>query len=93
MCHDLIVQEGGQLPSVQTRSQQNIFECNARIETKFRPRVDSYERCFVAQMGKVFGQVPPSVVEIGLQKSWKAANETRTTLLSSEYPDFKAQGR
>ena len=73
MCPNLIVQEGGQLSSAQTRSQQNVFECNARIESKFRPRVDSYERCFAGQMGQVFGEVPPSVVEIGLQKGWRAA--------------------
>ena len=32
-----------------------------------------YERGFAAQIGQVFGEVPPSVVDIGLQKSWRAA--------------------
>ena len=35
--------------------------------------MDSYERLFAAQMGKVFGAVAPSVVKIGLPKSRKAA--------------------
>jgi hypothetical protein len=54
-----------------TRSQCNAS--SARIECKLRPRVDSYKRCFAAQIGQIFSEVPVSVVEIGLQRGWRAA--------------------
>ena len=50
-----------------------MSEVSARIESKFRPRMDSYKWSFAAQMGAVFGELPASVVETGLQQSWRAA--------------------
>ena len=73
MCPDLVVEEQGLPNNATTRSQDSVSEVGARIESKFRPRLDSYKRSFAAQMGSVFGELPASVVEIGLQKSWRAA--------------------
>ena len=71
MCPNLIMQGQSQMCSRQTRSQ--CILSRTRIECKLRPRVDSYKRRFAAQIGQIFSEVPASVVEIGLQRGWRAA--------------------
>ena len=47
----------------------------AKIVSECIPRLDSYKRCFKAQIEHIFSEVPASlsVVETGLQKGWRAA--------------------
>ena len=82
MCPDLVVEERGLPNNATIRSQHSVSEVGARIGSKFRPRLDSYKRSFATQMGSVFGELPASVVEIGLQKSWRAAMKPRQRFLA-----------
>ena len=73
MCPVLVVEKREHFDNTKTRSQHSVSEMGARIDSKFRPRLDNYKRSFAAQMGAVFGELPASVVEIGLEKGWRAA--------------------
>ena len=59
-----------------------MSEMGARIDSKFRPRLNNYKRSFAAQMGAVFGELPASVVEIGLEKGWRAAMKSGQRFLA-----------
>jgi hypothetical protein len=82
MCPDLIVKKHDHANGVTTRSQHNVSDLRTRIESKLRPRLDGYKRSFAAQMGAVFGELPASVVEVGLQKSWMDAMKPRQRFLA-----------
>ena len=64
---------------------------HATIECKLRPRVDSYKRCFAAQIGQIFSEVPASVVETGLQKGWRAAMKPGQRFLAPNIQDLELE--
>ena len=74
MCPSLITQEQGQRCSKVLRSQpESNAKPRAKTVSECIPRLDSYKRCFKAQIEHIFSEVPASVVETGLQKGWRAA--------------------
>ena len=74
MCPRLTTQEQDQMCSRVTRSQPELnAKPRAKIVSECTPRLDSFKRCFKAQIEHIFSEVPASVVEIGLQKGWRAA--------------------
>ena len=69
MCPSLIAQEQGQRCSRVLRSQpESNAKPRAKIVSECIPRLDSYKRCFKAQIEHIFSEIPASVVETGLQK-------------------------
>ena len=80
---DLIIEEQGLSNNATTRSQHNVSELSARIEANSRSRLDSYKRSFAARIRAVFGELPASVVETGLQQSWRAAMKPGQRFLAS----------